>query len=142
YYVSRDLHHSGDARCTEGWRLPAREIEPLVRAKIVGLLNEPIELLATSNIEMPCPDTLKSIVARGETAAAKVRGPGAHSAKLIREIVAEIRLGTGHVSIALNAAKLASLLEITGLNEPVKLDLPVRLKRSGNVMRLITRSGS
>ena len=49
YYVSRDLHHSGDARSAEGWRLPAREIEPLVRARIVALLNDPIELLAASD---------------------------------------------------------------------------------------------
>jgi site-specific DNA recombinase len=42
----------------------------------------------------------------------------------------------------LNPAKLASLLEIAGMNEPVKLDVPARLKRTGHVMRLITRSGS
>jgi site-specific DNA recombinase len=142
YYVSRDLHHSGDANTAEGWRLPAREIEPLVRARIVALLNDPIELLARSNIEMPSPDELKSVVTRGETAAAKLQGSGAHSAKLIRDIVGEVRLGTGLVSIVLNPAKLASLLEITGMNEPVKLDVPARLKRSGQVMKLITRSGS
>lgn len=142
YYVSRDLHHSGDARGTEGWRLPARQIEPLVRARIVALLNDPIDLLARSNIEMPSPDEVKSIVARGETAAAKLRGARGHSAKLIRDIVGEVRLRTGHVSIVLNLAKLASLLEISGMNEPVKLDVPAQLKRSGRVMRLITRSGS
>ena len=31
YYFSRDLHQGGDASNAEGWRLPAREIEPLVR---------------------------------------------------------------------------------------------------------------
>ncbi len=64
YYVSRDLHHSGDARSAEGWRLPAREIEPLVRARIVALLNDPIELLARATNEMPSPDELDAI---GET---------------------------------------------------------------------------
>jgi site-specific DNA recombinase len=142
YYVSRDLHHSGDARGTEGWRLPARQIEPLVHARIVALLNDPVELLARSSVEMPSPDELKSIIARGETAAAKARGARAHSARLIRDIVGEVRLGTGQVSIVLNPSKLASLLEITGMHEPVRLDIPARLKRSGHVMRLITRSGS
>jgi site-specific DNA recombinase len=130
YYVSRDLHHSGDARHTEGWRLPARQIEPLVRAKIVALLNDPIALLARSNIEMPSPDELKSIVACGETAATKLRGARAHSAKLIRDIVGEVRLGPDHVSIVLNPAKLASLLEISGLSEPVLARFPAQPDRS------------
>ena len=61
YYVSRDLHHSGDASTTEGWRLPAREIEPLVRARIIELLNDPLLLLARSDADMPTPDQLKNI---------------------------------------------------------------------------------
>lgn len=54
YYVSRDLHHSGDARSAEGWRLPAREIEPLVQRKIVALLNDPIDLLAQTAVHARC----------------------------------------------------------------------------------------
>ena len=56
YYVSRDLQHSGDASTTEGWRLPAREIEPLVRSRLSALLSAPLELLARSSAGMPCPD--------------------------------------------------------------------------------------
>ena len=66
YYVSRDLHHSGDARSAEGWRLPAREIEPIVRTRIVSLLNDPLELLLLATNEMPAPDELNAVAVRSK----------------------------------------------------------------------------
>ena len=142
YYVSRDLQRSGDASSTEGWRLPAREIEPLVRARVMAFLIDPIDVLARTFIEVPSADHLKAMTARGKAAAAKLAGPRGESSKLLRDIVAEVRLGTDEVSIVLDPAKLASLLEILGMNEAVTLSVPARLKRSGHVMRLITQSGS
>ncbi|MBA3669879.1 MAG: hypothetical protein H0W71_07440, partial [Sphingomonas sp.] len=142
YYVSRDLHFAGDASKTEGWRLPSREIEPLVRARVAALLNDPMELLASSGAGMPSPDELKSLIGHGKAAATKLAGPRAPSAKLLRDLVAEVRLGTDRITMLLNAAKLANLLEIPHLSEAPKLDVPAALKRSGCVMRLITHSGS
>ncbi|HJP69853.1 MAG TPA: recombinase family protein, partial [Sphingomicrobium sp.] len=142
YYVSRDLQHGGDASKADGWRLPAREIEPLVRVKVAALLNDPIELLARSGTEMSSPDEFKAIMARGKKAATKLAGPRAPAAKLLRALVAEVRLEMGQVGIELNTAKLASLFEISLLSEDVKIDVAVRLKRSGMVMRLVTHDGS
>ena len=142
YYVSRDLQHSGDAGSSDGWRLPACEIEPLVRAKIGALLNDPVELLAQSAAEMPSPDQLKAITARGKEAAARIAGPRATGAKLIRDLVAEVRLGTDRVSIVLDPSTLAVMLDLSGMTEPLTLDFAARLKRSGCVMRLITPGGS
>lgn len=48
-------------------------------------------------------------------------GPRAPGAKLLRDLVAEVRLGSEQVSIAPNPVKLASLLEINGLTEAVTL---------------------
>ncbi|MFL6720310.1 MAG: recombinase family protein [Sphingomonas sp.] len=141
YYVSRDLHHSGDARATEGWRLPAREIEPLVRARLAARLNDPIELLASQST-MPSPDELTGIIARGEDAAIKLAGPRAPAAKLVHELVSEVRLGTGRVIIVLNPAKVANLLGIAGMAQAIELEVVTTLKRSGCVMRLIMQNGS
>jgi len=52
------LHHSGDARAADGWRLTAREIKPLVRARIVAFLNDSIDLLTRATNEVPSPDDL------------------------------------------------------------------------------------
>jgi DNA invertase Pin-like site-specific DNA recombinase len=142
YYVSRDLHHSGDARTSEGWRLPAREIEPLVRTRIVRLLNDPIELLARATNEMPTPSELSAIVGRSKEAASALVGSQPQAAKRLRNLVAEIRLGRDQVSIMLSPAALEALLDIRITNQVIKLDIAGRLQRSGHVMRLIQQSGS
>lgn len=142
YYVSRDLHHSGDARTSEGWRLPAREIEPLVRTRIVRLLNDPIELVARATNEMPAPSELNAIVRRSKEAASALAGSRSQAAKWLRNLVAEIRLGRDQVSIMLNPAALEALLDIRIANQVIKLDIAGRVKRSGHVMRLIQRDGS
>lgn len=141
YYVSRDLHHSGDARSSEGWRVPAREIEPIVRSKIVALLDDPIDLLAQATDEMPPTDELNAIVKRSKDAASTLAGPRAPAAKQLRNLVAEIRLGRDRVSILLSPAALESLLDIRVTNDSIKLDIAGRLKRSGHVMRLIQKNG-
>ena len=142
YYVSRDLHHGGDASKAEGWRLPAREIEPLVRARIMALLNDPVQLLAGSAAGMPSPDELNTIIANGKEAAAKLAGPRVPAAKLLRQLVTEVRLGTDQVSIVLNASESCTLLDLTRMAEAPTLTVASRLKRRGGVMRLITPSGS
>lgn len=141
YYVSRDLHHSGDACGAEGWRLPAREIEPLVRARIVALLNDPIEIFARSNIEMPSPDALKAIVGRGKDAATALAGRRAPATKLLRDLIAEIRLDAEKVSILFNPIALGRLLGVSIASEAIELNVNARLKRSGHVMRLIQQNG-
>jgi DNA invertase Pin-like site-specific DNA recombinase len=142
YYVSRDLHHSGDARAAEGWRLPAREIEPLVRAKIVALLNDPIELFMRTTNEMPSPDKLNVVVRRSKEIAAALAGPHARAARRLRDLIAEIRLGANQVSITLNSTALGALLDVGTTNETIELAVAGRLKRSGQVVRLIQPDGS
>ena len=142
YYVSRDLHHSGNARNAEGWRVPAREIEPVVRTRIIRLLDDPLELLVRGGTEIPAADELTAIVRRSKEAASTLAGPREQAAKQLRKVVGEIRLGPKQLSILLNAAALAELFEIRMTNEPIKLDIAVRLKRSGHVMRLIQMNGS
>lgn len=141
YYVSRDLHYGGDATKSGAWRLPAPEIEPLVRAKVAALLNDPIELFARSGTELPSPEEFEAIMARGKKAATKLAGPRAPAAKLLRDLVAEVPVETGRVGIVLNTAKLASLFKIRGRSEAVTIGVAARLKRSGMVMRPITHNG-
>jgi site-specific DNA recombinase len=141
YYVSRDLHHSGDARSGEGWRLPAREIEPLVRTRIADLLNNPLQLLARVTSELPGADQLQAVLRRSKEAASTLCGSQAQAAKLLRSFIAEIRLGTEQVDIHLNPTALEALLEVRITGEPITLDMACRLKRSGSVMRLIQRNG-
>jgi site-specific DNA recombinase len=142
YYVSRDLHHSGDARTSEGWRLPAREIEPLVRARIFALLNDPIELLTRTTNEMPPPDDLDVVVRRSKEAAVTLAGPRARAGQQLRDLIAGIQLGANQVSIKLSSTALGALLDVRTTNETIELTVAGRLKRRGHVMRLIQGNGS
>jgi site-specific DNA recombinase len=142
YYVSRNLQHSGDASTTEGWRLPAREIEPLVRARVAALLNDPVEVIVRTGTETPSPGELKAVIARGVASAATLGGPRAPAAKLLRELVDQVQLDSSQVSIAINLPAISRLLRIAPLTGPLKLEVPVALKRSGLAMRLITPSGT
>lgn len=142
YYVSRDLHHSGDACSAEGWRLPAREIEPLVRTRIVRLLNDPLELLARAASNLPAPGELNLVAERGKEVASALAGPRAQAARQLRNLVDEIRLGREQVGIQFNPAELEMLLGVQIARVPIKVDVAGRLKRSGHVMRLLQRDGS
>ena len=142
YYVSRDLQHSGDASATEGWRLPAREIEPLVRGRVAALLKDPVEVIVRTGAGTPSPDELKTVIARGMALAATLGGPRAPAARLLRELVEQVQLGSSQVSVVINLAAISRLLRLAPFTGPLKLDVPVVLKRSGLAMRLITPSGT
>ncbi len=81
-------------------------------------------------------------MANGKEAAAKMAGPRVLAAKLLRDLVAEVRLVTDQVSIVLDPSKLGTLLDFNGMAEAPTLTVAAQLKRRGGVMRLITPSGS
>lgn len=141
YYVSRDLHHAGDSANAEGWRLPAREIEPLVRAKTLELVANPVELMEQSGSPLPSPDAFNAIVGRGKALAEALSERGAAAARLLRELIAEVRIAPAKVTITIDSDKLANRLKLPPFSRPIEVEAPVALKRRGIAMRLITRSG-
>ena len=142
YYVSRDLHHSGDASTSDGWRLPAREIEPLIRARLIALLNDPVNVITCHGSKQLSPNALKSILERGKVAAETLASQRSSATSLVRQLVAEVRLGAEEVSIAIAPKALADHLKAELSSERITLHLAARLKRRGHVMRLITPMGT
>jgi len=142
YYVSRDLHHSGDVSTSDGWRLPAREIESLVRSRLVALLNDPVDVMTGHGSKELSPDALKSILERGKVAAETLASQRSAATLLVRELVAEVRLGAGQVSIAVVPKALGDLLKAELSSEPLTFNLAGRLKRRGHVMKLVTPMGT
>ncbi|GAA3896354.1 hypothetical protein GCM10022276_14180 [Sphingomonas limnosediminicola] len=126
----------------DGWRLPAREIEPLVRTRLLGLLKDPVELLAQVTNDMPSPAELNLLAERSKEAASALTGPRAQAANRLRGLISEVRLGQEQVSIQLNPTELEKLLGIQIARVLIKVDIAGRLKRSGHVTRLIQRDGS
>ena len=142
YYVSRDLHHSGDARSAEGWRLPAREIEPLVRAKSSRFST--IRLNCSREPPMRCRRRMSSTRSLSEARRPHPRlpvlehkPPSSFGALLLKSDLVGSRSASRSIRLRLEA-----LLDIRITNEAIRLDIAGRLKRSGHVMRLIQRNGS
>lgn len=91
---------------------------------------------------MPAPGDLNLVAKRSKEAASALAGPRAQASKRLRGLIGEIRLGRAQVSILLDPIALEALLDVRITDEPIKIDVAGRLKRTGHVMRLIHRDGS
>lgn len=142
YYVSRDLQHGGDAGATEGWRIPAREIEQLVIVRLSASLRDPLALLADANALALSPDQLSLLLSRGKVIADTLSGSRSRAFHMVRDLVAQVRLAPEQVEVELDERRLSELLEIPQVDAPVRLKIPAKLKRSGLAMKLVLPSGT
>lgn len=136
YYVSGPLQR-GDAKI--GVRIPAQELEAAVAAAITEALGDPLILASDAGIAVR-PDALVAIGERCATAAERVRGNGADRfAKLIERV----DVGAQSVTVTLSAGELAHLLGAPAEAAPASLvlRLPVRLTRTGRMLKLVQRDG-
>lgn len=142
YYVSRDLQHCGDASASEGWRIPAREIERLVSTRVADALRDPLKLVADAGVSLPEPDQLALLIARGNAIADKLAGPCSQRSRALRALVTRVGLQNDGVDVVLEGIRLSELLDIPAISEPIELRTPAKLKRGGMAMKLILPNGS
>lgn len=143
YYVSRSLHHKGDARKTGGMRLPAREIEALVIDRLWRAVNDPITLLGPSS-SSPDEQDIPVLVKKARELASRLRdGRGGLVQTLVGDIVDRIDIGLSEVRIKLERAGLGRHLGMAiDVESPALLiSTPAMLKRSGLAMRMVLDTG-
>ena len=143
YYVSRDLQQSGDAANAEGWRLPAREIEPLVRAKLVNALRNPLGMLSPAALEGLSPDELPRLVKQATALAGLVAVRSKKADAVMRELVKQVRLQRDTIDLMVAADVLSTRLGVAASknSQPIHLTIAARLKRTGKAVRLVTSNG-
>ena len=143
YYVSRDLQQSGDAASVEGWRLPAREIEPLVRAKLTEALRNPLAIILDVAGEMLSPNELPRLLIRAATVADLVAVRYKKGDAVMRELVRQVDLRRDMIDVMITAEALATKLGVTPSKapQPLHLTIAARLKRTGMAVRLVTSNG-
>jgi len=145
YYVSRDLQASPNAQTVDGWRLPAREIEPLVRAQVAKMLSDPLQLLASMGEPVPDADTVRSLIARGRALAEEiVAARSLKGDRLVRTLVATVCLTSDHVTLSFDSQQLLKLFGlIPSLDtNAIQLTVATSLRRSGHAMRLLLENGA
>lgn len=136
YYVSRSLHLKTD---DIGMRIPAREIETLVTARLASLFADLVALVATLWLDVPahryphlherCAEIATGTTAR-MTLAGFVEQVQVHDAPI------DIRCSTGAIAAALDLSLHADAPAI------ITLASDARLTRSGRAMRLVHDNGS
>ena len=121
YYVSRDLITRSDTDThTNRWRLPAGEIERIVKKALADLLTDRAALTHAARESEISVDRIPGLLG----AAACWRGEGL-------DLVGRVELGTDEIGINL------SLAQLTGEEMIIRHVVPARMKRRGVEMRLV-----
>ena len=120
----------------DGWRLPAGDIEQLVRQGLTRFLTDPVRLdgeLGSTGLS----DAASSRAAK----LAPVEGNETALGTSLEMFDARVTIEQHNLRIELDRARLAEALQIGGqdtlLSEPIFIDNPVALKRRGIELRLV-----
>ena len=155
YYVSRHLQHGWTKAAGQGsastsqiptsLRIPAREIEPLVLGAIRQRLADPIALGKKLGLDLTKPDVTATLVpssaAISKTLATK-RGTAVQA--LLTRIVRTVEVHQDSVKLSLAGEALLDALGLPAKDastDNLQIDLPVRIKRSGKVVRMLLETG-
>jgi hypothetical protein len=121
YYVSRDLIVRSDPKTDhKGWRLPAGEIERIVKEGVTNLLADRAALAHAARESEISVDDIPELL----RSARQWRGD-------VLDLVKRVQLGTGEIDLSLNLAQL------TGEETFVRHVVPAHIKRRGVEMRII-----
>ena len=148
YYVSRSLQHGGDAKANEGMRIPARDIEALVRNHLAALLADPVALFSRAGMTLPPPEQLARMLAKGNCVAKTMRGDSDSTGRPdIAAIVERIIIGSDEITIATRVPALLTLLghepdQPQPTSPMLTTTINASLKRSGMAMRMILNDGT
>ena len=137
YYVSRRLHHG---ESSTGIRIPAREIEKVVTARMAALFDDPIEIIAAAWLDVAA-DRLPALHDRCTEIAAMLRSMDRET---VSNLLEQVRVADGQVRVECDAAAVGNLLGTARhASSPshITLTTEVRLTRTGRAMHLVQGDG-
>jgi DNA invertase Pin-like site-specific DNA recombinase len=143
YYVSQDLHHGKDDD-TRGMRIPAQEIETLVREKLAELFDDPVALMERTWAGLISVYAMGALVIKARVIASTMRhGDTVAVAEFLGSIVQRIDVGPDQVDITFDQDAISGMLglKLKARPKPLQIVVPVCLKRSGPAMRLVLETG-
>jgi DNA invertase Pin-like site-specific DNA recombinase len=137
YYTSRALH---ERTSDQGLRIPAREIEAVVLARLATAFEDALTLSAQARLIVPASD-IASVMARSREAGAQA---ATRRSALFQDLVQQVRICRSGIDIDLSTSVIAQA--IGAEREPdssdvVTIHADVQLTRSGRAMRLIGNDG-
>ena len=136
YYVTRpDQLDQGPA-----WRVPARDIETIVRERLAALLLDQARIHDLASAASADAATIEQALRAGDLTAAALRsGTAAAQAELIGRLIETTRLHEDHVAITISQSGLAALLNLARAEpaNPIMLFCHAVKVRRGHEVRLV-----
>ncbi|KQN19592.1 hypothetical protein ASE86_12195 [Sphingomonas sp. Leaf33] len=132
YYVSRPIA----GQLEELWRLPAGDVDALVKRAVLNLLRDPLGLAAeygdaaaSTRMATPCTEWVD-----------RLEQPAVMRAAL-QQVNATVVIGIDRITVTVGARELATLINIEGVrtssDQRIELSLETTLKRRGHELRLV-----
>lgn len=140
YYVSRAHQHGTASPDAPALRLPAREVEQLVRQELTALLADPITLIARCAPDIS-PAMMGTVIRHCQDLTA---APGSLARPVIRDLLRHIVVHPAGLRFVLDSEGLARLLGIApSPHGPTEIlhEAAVRLTRTGRAVKLVQEDG-
>ncbi len=141
YYIEQSEPRGQGSNRPPSLRIPASEIEPLLRKELKALFEQPLSLIEQARLDAKS-STLPAIESQSKRLAARIaRGGNA----IVRSALQQVTLYPDRVVLALDTGGIAELLELprgSSKLETVEHTVTARLKRSGLAVRLIQADGT
>ena len=140
YYVRKADPADSAVSLSPALRIPAREIEQVVRQELDALLGDPLSLAQRCGLEV-APDQLSEAARQ---CALLREGLRASAVETIGLLVAQIRVHPDRLAIELQLAALAQRLGLScrSASPTCAYEVALRLTRTGRAVRLIEGSGA
>jgi len=141
YYVSTALITEAGTDQSQGWRLPAQEIEDAVIRVLADALTSPALLIERFGTAIPSDQTRKMLDRATRFAAALNRSP-AERARVVRDLIETVVIEEDAIMIRVRRSPLLGRAVMPPLSEnpgdsPIELTTPVAFRRRGVEMRLV-----
>lgn len=138
YYVSRHLI-AGESSMGRGWRIPAGQIETLVREELCKMLFTKSRLLDALGEGMNDAHLVAGALEQGRRLGANLRGASpSEGRERLAELLAQIVMEENCVTLVVSCAGLRSMLGLGSEGqESVEIKVPVTLKRRGRELKLV-----
>lgn len=146
YYVSRRVLVDRKSEGSEGWRLPAAELEQVVQTQLIQFLRSETELVdLTRQSDFDAGD-ISRLLAEAGSMAEVFHGPSLDQRKaVIGKLISRITVGRDHIAIAITLASLLARLDrnrnpsqTSKINPALyTITIPIALRRRGVERKLV-----
>ena len=154
YYVSASLAGGAAKTCSQGWRLPAGDLEGVVIARLRAFFVTPGQFLDAIDGGSRGGPAFSQVIDRGRQLAEDLRDNAPEKTKaILKALLCRVEIKSNGVDIKLSRSRLASLLageiDLTRLSQDLPcapdeswtLTTPAVLRRVGRGMRLLLENG-